>query len=52
MDQIVEKNTNETYKIIKLIGEGSFGKCFLVEETATGVSDLTVVKAGDQRDEH
>jgi hypothetical protein len=24
----------------------------LVEETATGVSDLTVVKAGDQRDEY
>lgn len=40
MENIEIKNTNDNYKIIKLIGEGSFGKCYLVEEIKTNVSSV------------
>ena len=36
MNQVTEKESTSSYKIIKLIGEGSFGKCYLVSSLRTG----------------
>jgi serine/threonine protein kinase len=40
MNQIKERQEFENYRKIKLLGEGSFGKAFLVERVSDNVSCL------------
>ena len=52
MQDIKEKNSGDSYRIIKLIGEGSFGKCYLVEIKSTGkkcvIKEMNIEKMSSQ----
>ena len=57
MQNIKERQEFENYNKIKLLGEGSFGKAFLVERASDKVSDMKslptrLVKMCDEADRY